>query len=1033
MILWLSREQIVGDVIAEQLAANGLEATYTIDSVLADRQVISNLRFGPPSDPDAFVEQVVIHLQYRFGTPVIRHVEVDGIRLYGRWEGDRVSFGSLDPLIYGRRDDTAGLPDLRLSVRDARALIETPWGAVGLSARGSGNLDRRFTGHLAIVAPDLSAGGCVGRSARVFGRFSLIDGAPRYRGPGRLAGLTCADAGLDMADLSLNYDIRGGDGLNRLALAAKLITGAVSLPQAFATGITGSLTGSWRDGIIRSQGQFAAAAVRSPYASAQRVALDANARADLARSTWSIDAMIDGANLRPGSRLEQQIGAYANAAAGTPAAPLARRAATNLAVLLKDSDLSARVLYRHKPKTGNVIVPEAMLATRTGQRIVSISQATLTDIGRPGAWLSGNIAIEGAGLPQLTARMERAARGGAILRVQMPTYTAGNAALSIPKLDIRRTHKAGLAFSGSMVASGPFAGGYVRQLAIPVEGRSQDSGLSLWPSCIDARFDSLRYANLFLEHQTIRVCPSGGRTIVAYDESGLRFAASSSSIGFSGRLGETPIRLAADALSVTSRGIVAASTLDVHLGQARRGVHFEIDDLRADLSTGAAGSFARADVMIDSVPLDVLETGGTWRYMDGALQLDNVTFVLKDRQAADRFQPLLGRSGSLRLFANVVTAQADLIEPTSNRLITQVAVTHDLATGSGTADLDVPGIRFDDELQPASLSRLALGVVANADGVVSGRGRIVWEGGTVTSTGSFSSQDLDFAAAFGPVKGASGTIRFDDLLGLTTAPDQRLAVRSVNPGIEVVDGNVGIALREGRILSVTGARWPFMGGTLTMQPVALNLGTTEERRYVFILEGLDAARFVAELGIGNLDASGIFDGTIAVVFDRAGDGRIEDGNIVSRPPGGNIAYVGELSYANLSPLANFAFDALKSLDYQRMTIGMEGPLTGEIVTTVRFDGVTQGAGASRNFVTRELGKLPLRFVVSIRAPFYQLVTSVRSLYDPAFVRDPRELGLIEGEGADDRTTIDNGKRLPQQQDDDNALPVQKQVSKVRIR
>ena len=46
------------------------------------------------------------------------------------------------------------------------------------------------------------------------------------------------------------------------------------------------------------------------------------------------------------------------------------------------------------------------------------------------------------------------------------------------------------------------------------------------------------------------------------------------------------------------------------------------------------------------------------------------------------------------------------------------------------------------------------------------------------------------AAGFGPAKGASGTVVFTDLLGLVTAPNQKLAVRSVNPGIEVNDGIV---------------------------------------------------------------------------------------------------------------------------------------------------------------------------------------------------------------------------------------------------
>ena len=69
-----------------------------------------------------------------------------------------------------------------------------------------------------------------------------------------------------------------------------------------------------------------------------------------------------------------------------------------------------------------------------------------------------------------------------------------------------------------------------------------------------------------------------------------------------------------------------------------------------------------------------------------------------------------------------------------------------------------------------------------------------------------------------------------------------------------------------------------------------------------------------------------------------------------------------------------------------MDITVDGPLTGEIITHVRFDGVSQGAGAKKNFITRRIGKLPFRFVVTITAPFYQVISNIKSMYDPAMIR-----------------------------------------------
>ena len=97
-------------------------------------------------------------------------------------------------------------------------------------------------------------------------------------------------------------------------------------------------------------------------------------------------------------------------------------------------------------------------------------------------------------------------------------------------------------------------------------------------------------------------------------------------------------------------------------------------------------------------------------------------------------------------------------------------------------------------------------------------------------------------------------------------------------------------------------------------------------------------------------------------------------------------------------MANFAFDALRSIDYRQMRIGMDGPLEGEIVTRVSFDGIRQGAGARRNFITNQIAKLPIKFNVNLRAPFFKLVSSFKSLYNPEYVLDPRTLGLMGADG-----------------------------------
>jgi hypothetical protein len=511
-------------------------------------------------------------------------------------------------------------------------------------------------------------------------------------------------------------------------------------------------------------------------------------------------------------------------------------------------------------------------------------------------------------------------------------------------------------------------------------------------------FQRLTIGSLALDARQIRLCPGSAGAILRSDARGLRIAAGTGPLALTGRMQGAPVRITTGPLGLAWPGAIAARSLSVELGAAGPGqTRFKLAALHGRLGDTINGTFAGAQAMLGAVPLDVLDAAGTWQVADGNLTLGNATFRLQDRQRDARFRPLIARGAHLHLRGAALTAEALLREPSSDREVVRANIVHDLGRGTGHADLSVPGLVFDAGMQPDTLSALALGVIANARGTVTGRGRVDWTARDVTSTGSFATDGLDFAAAFGPTRGLRGTVEFSDLIGVVTRPDQRLQIAAINPGIAVEDGTVSFQLQGNNVLAINGARWPFMGGTLELLPSRMVLGAAEVRRYTLRLRGADAALFVQRLDLGNLAASGTFDGDIPLVFDQDG-GHVVGGALASRAPGGNVSYVGALTYKDLSPMANFAFQSLRSLDYQRMEIGLDGNLDGEIVTRLRFSGVSQGAGAQRNIATRAIRGLPIQFNVNIRAPFQKLIASFKSMYDPNYIIDPRTLGLVGKDG-----------------------------------
>jgi hypothetical protein len=996
---WFSRERIAGNVIEGQLAAYDIPATYTIASIGPDRQILTDIVVGDPRRPDLTIERAEIAIRYRLGTPTLGRITLTRPRLYGTVRGGKPSFGALDKALFRDTGEPPGLPELDIRLIDGRALVESDWGRIGIKADGAGRLDNGFAGILAVAAPQLDAAGCSVSAASLYGRVTTRGGQPTLAGPLRAARARCQRLGLDMRNaaaaltLTADADLKGLDGEGRIR------TGALMGGSTSARGLSGTVRAAWRGDAFTGRYNLAARGLRHPEVQAALLTADGTVRARQRFTAVEARADIEGNGLRAGAGLDRVLANAVAAARGTLAAPLLQQTRTALAREARASTLVARLSFRRNPDRTSLVMPSASLRGGSGATLLDLSQVQLSQGGRRPMQFSGNLATGGAGLPRVVGRMERAPSGSAVMRLRMAEYRAGTSAVAIPDLVLAQAPGGTIGFVGRVLASGPLPGGSARNLRLPLDGNwSPRGGLALWRRCTQIGFDRLTVASLSLERRALTLCPSRGEAIVRQGANGLRIAAGAPSLDLAGRLADTPIRLRSGPVGFAYPGAMNARAVEISLGPAATASTFSISNLSATFGREIAGRFAEADVRLFAVPMDLKNASGNWRYAGGALTLSDGDFRLVDRQDAPRFNPLVAEGGTLSLRDNLIRADAVMREPVTQREVTHVSIVHNLGTGTGHADLSVPGVLFDRRLQPDTLFPLARGVIANAAGTVTGSGRIDWTERGVTSSGRFSSDALDFAAAFGPVKGASGTVEFSDLIDLTTAPGQRIRFASVNPGIEVTEGELLFALNGGRILSVEGATWPFMGGTLTLRATTLNLGLSEERRYVFEIEGLEAARFIERMDLKNIAATGTFDGTLPIVFDQQGNGRLEGGVLIARAPGGNVSYVGELNRQDLGTMANFAFDALKSLDYRQMSIAMDGNLTGEIVTRVRFDGVRQGGTAKRNFLTRRFENLPIRFNVNVRAPFYQLITSIKSMYDPASVRDPRSIGLLNADG-----------------------------------
>ncbi|MDE2403998.1 MAG: YdbH domain-containing protein [Sphingomonadales bacterium] len=989
---WSARERLADRFIASELDALKLRARYRITTIGAGEQVLSDIVLGDPAHPDLTIDEVVVSTGLRGGVPGITGVALVRPRFHGTLRDGRLSFGALDTLFSGPATGRFRLPDFALSVIDGRGTIDVGDGAIGVALAGDGPLRDGFSGTLAASWPGARLGGCAAAKAVFAGQVTVRGERPGLDGPLQVERLDCGAAALRQG--RLDVAARAEPGLDAVSGQWRLAAGAARGGGWRMAGLGGGGRVTVKAGSLAAEYRLAAARVTGAGMAARRLGLEGVLRGDAGLRSLTAEGGLSGQGVGPGPDGLAALARAGRSAQGTLLAPLLAQLARELAHVGAASVLDGRYVLRRQGTALSLVAPQVRLS-RGGETVLALSRVGVAQGRGGGLTLAGSFQSGGRGLPAIHGRFDR---GG--VQLAMAEYRAGDARLAVPRLTVR-PGAGGSAFAGTVVASGALPGGAARDLQVPLTGDWGRQGLALWRSCLPVRFERLQLASLSLAgggaRDALTLCPQPGRPIVRSGPDGLHVAAGTTGLALAGTLAGTPVRLASGPVGFAWPGTMAARAIDVTLGEGAGASRFRLGNVVAKLGGELAGRFEGADVRLAAVPIDLTGASGGWRYQGGVLALDQATLRVIDREPAARFEPLVAHGATLALADGRITAQAVLREPASDRAVTALDLRHDLGSGRGQARLAVDGLLFDKAVQPDTLTRLALGVVANASGTVRGEGVIDWTPDRVTSRGRFSTDSLDLAAAFGPVKGISGSVEFSDLLGLVTKPGQTLRLKEINPGIPVDDGVLRFAMLPDHVLAIEGAEWPFLDGRLQLLPTRLTLGASETRRYVLRVTGINAARFIERMDISNLAATGTFDGELPLEFDQNG-GWIRGGNLVSRPPGGSVSYVGELTYKDLSAMANFAFQTLRDLDYRRMTIGMDGPLAGELVTRLSMAGVTQGKAARKNLVTRQLARLPIRFDVNVRAPFYQLVTSFKSFTDPSYLPDARTLGLIDAQG-----------------------------------
>jgi hypothetical protein len=1001
-VVWIERRPIATHYLKGEFQRRGVQASYHLDRVGLRTQEVHDLVIGDPRRPDLTARNAIIQMRQKWdGSFEVFRVYARGVRLRGRLVHGRVSWGQIDRLLPPPSRKPFQLPNLVLDVADSGISLATPFGPVGLALQGHGNVSGGFKGHTALVSPRLVPGKCAALNLRVNAALSVVARHPKVDGPVTLARFTCPVSRFDIAaprfdaKASFNESFTSVDGSGRMAIAT-LVAGANGLAN-----FTGDI--SYKGSLDDVDGDVKLAAQNSRLATihADRTRLNGHYRLSMTKGTFGLDGDYAADSAKLAASMFAGVTQPLEAAAKTPLGPVAGAISNAIRRTAANFNAAGKIRVVNFPGGGAARIDSADIIGPGGARAhVSGGSGVTYYWPTGGLRIDGDIEMGGGGLPRGRVSLRQARAGDPMRGVaEFAPYTAAGSRLALAPIRFGPGLGGSTALSTLAQLDGPFPGGRVQALRVPIAGRIGKGGsFAFGTSCAVVSFNYLRTGVLQLGQTRLPICPVGP-AIISKQPGGSVFASARfSGPVLNGRLGTSPLHLAADGGRLVGQRF-ALERVGMRLGKPASPIIFDASSLTGSfVGSGISGGFSGAHSTIGNVPLLMSEASGTWLVHHGDLSA-NAKLLLSDLDPNPRFYPLKSDDLHFTLAGDWVRAAGTLVHPASGTRVTGVNIEHRLSSGAGHATLDVPGLTFGPNLQPDDLTRLTQGVIALVNGTISGQGRIDWIGEKVTSSGDFTTAHTDLAAPFGPVTGMSGTIHFNDLLNLTTPPGQTLAIESINPGILVENGVIHYQLLPGQLVKIERGEWPFMGGRLILEETVLNFGRPTAKRLTFDVVGLDAKTFVDSLGFKEIAATGTFDGVLPMIFNEEG-GRIVGGRLDARPPGGSLSYVGVINRADMGMMAKVAFDALKDLRFRSMIVRLDGDLAGEFTSRLTIEQLgLSGESGPAKILRNAFAKVPFRFNITIRGPFRSLIQTAKSYRDPREQIDtvlPRPLEDIPG-------------------------------------
>lgn len=971
-VAWIERRPLTAQTIRTYLVENGVDSIAHVSEASPSRIVFDDVRLGPTATPDIVARRIIVDVGWAMFAPRIDAITLDAAVVRAHVGKGGISFGSLDRLIPPGR--SVRFPAIAVKFHRGLIILATPGGRIVGHVEASGRLDRDFKASVRTDETALRVNDCstiLGASA-----FQVATQTATYEVSGQGKARSVACAGVVTPRIGWRAEVVGALSLARLDASATVDLDEVNWRALNVRGgglFTVRSTGDLKRQVGNWQVRTAAVGTQRDYAGASNGngTFDWRERASFQVAGEAAFSAITSNTLRAKLRSVSTL--------PEPAAALA----TQLQVVAEA--MSARVSFDLKfGDSSKLEISHAEILGKDGARITLIDGAGF-QLGDEGPILDGHLAIGGAGLPNVKATLFRLSKHSGAAQFEMAPWTGGGSVVAIRSGGLTIAGDR-LSVTGAASVSYHFAGGSVDGLTFPLAATIdlRSRAVTVGHGCAAL---ALRHAvanTISVGPTSMTLCPLKVPSLMSIAPDGLTGRFIASSFHVNGTLAKQDFSAAIKPVQIEIGGTTSAPTLQT------AGLALQLATLKASSGGTVSGKIIRTpggwrgsgeihDAAVTRSPIDMTGGSAAWHLDNGELSLASAAFRVAESGANARFEPLQLTNIAAWISPARVRVRGDVRLAGNRDLLGNASGAYDFASKSGTAHL-TSSVTFSPGFQPQQISELSRGVIANVEGALASTADINVDAQHVAATGTIKLAGMSLAtASLGPVTGIEGTVVFDDLFALHTLPRQLLHIGSIDPGVRVEHGVTTFQLLGVGALHIETMDWPFAGGMLRLQPVTLR---TDERRRTLTLDvdGLDAEQFLQRFELKNVNVTGLFDGTLPLVFD-GGVGRIEHGMLTARKGGGLLQYVGEVGQDSMGGAGRIAFDALRRLRYQSLVLRLDGDLDGELVTAIDFAGTNELPVKPAGGLPLRAAGLPFKFGVTVRAPFRALLGTAASFGD----------------------------------------------------